>query len=164
MKKVKIKTLLLFVTAITVFAGCTLKAGQERPVESENDRAAITGLINRYVETINRCDTALVNQIWSHDTDVSFIDPTGYYSTYNEIRDSLVVGILGRLFKERHLQSDNLKIDIDGNMAWSEFTWSFDAVRIDGTAHHAKGQETQIFKRYSDGKWRLVHIHYSAIE
>ena len=69
-------------TAITVFAGCTLKAGQERPVESENDRTAITGLINRYVETINRCDTALVNQIWSHDTDVSFIGPTGYYFTY----------------------------------------------------------------------------------
>ena len=164
MKKAKIRTLLLWVTALTMFTSCTIKAGQERPVESEKDKTAIKELINRYVETINRCDTALVNQIWSHGTDVSFIGPTGYYSTYNEIRDSLVTGIFGRLFKERHLQSNNLKIDIDGNMAWSEFTWTFDAMRMDGTAHHAKGQETQIFKRGSDGEWRLVHIHYSAIE
>ena len=164
MKKAKIKTLLFFAAALTMFASCTIKAGQERTIESENDKMAITELINRYVETINRCDTALVNQIWSHDTNVSFIGPTGYYSTYNEIRDSLVVGVFGRLFKERHLQSNNLKIDIGGSMAWSEFTWSFDATRMDGAAHHAKGQETQIFKRCSDGEWRLIHIHYSAIK
>lgn len=164
MKKAKIKTSVLLVTALTMFASCTVKAGREMPFESENDETAIQEVINRYVETINRCDTALVNQIWSHDADVSFIGPTGYYSTYNEIRDSLVTGVFGRLFKERHLQSDNLKIDIEGNMAWSEFTWSFDAMRMDGTAHHAKGQETQIFKRCPNGEWRLMHIHYSAIE
>lgn len=154
----------LFLTAtLAILASCTVKTEKGAPACQEKDKAAIEQLIDQYVETINRCDTALVNQIWSHDAKVSFIGPSGYYSTYQEVRDSLVVGVFSTGFKQRDLQKDDLKIDVNGNMAWSEFLWTFDAIRADGFAHHTRGRETQIFEKNANGQWRLVHIHYSAI-
>lgn len=41
--------------------------------------------------------------------------------------------------------------------------WTFDAIRADGSEHHTRGRETQIFEKNANGQWRLVHIHYSAI-
>lgn len=163
MKKVTLQSF-CFLTLFTVLTGCTMKSQKTVPVDSEKEKAAIEHLIDLYVETINLCDTALVNNIWSHDTKVSFIGPSGYYSTYKEIRDSLVVGLFSTHFIDRHLQKDELKIDVNGNNAWSEFTWTFDATRTDGSAHQTRGRETQIFEKTDDGKWRLIHIHYSAIE
>lgn len=164
MKNIVCPALLFFTVALFLFANCTMKAERNIPNEPEKDKAAIEQLISQYVETINRCDTSVVNQIWSHDAKVSFIGPTGYYSTYNEIRDSLVVGVFGANFTQRHLQKDDLKIDINGNTAWSEFSWTFNAVRTDGAPHNGRGRETQIFEKGNDGKWKLVHIHYSAIQ
>ncbi len=141
-------------------AACT---GSHQPQpNAEADRQAIGQVIEQYVQTINRCDTALVNRIWSHSPEVSFIGPSGYYATHHEIRDSLVTALFGQLFTQRNLQKDRLRITVNGRQAWSEFTWTFDATRTDGTPHHTRGRETQIFTKEDDGQWRLVHIHYSS--
>lgn len=163
MKNVTLQSICLL-AGVILSVGCTRNKEQAIIAHTEQDKVAIEQLIDKYVKTINQCDTALVNCIWSHDEKVSFIAPTGYYSSHNEIRDSLVVGVFGTFFSERHLRKDSLKIEVNGNSAWSEFAWTFDATRKDGTAHHAKGRETQIFKKYSNGRWKLIHIHYSAIE
>lgn len=163
MKDVTRMTVLFLMSTAVALASCAKVTKREMPVKPENDKAAVERLISQYIETINLCDTALVNRIWSHDTKVSFIGPSGYYSTYQEIRDSLVVGIFGTWFTKRDLRKDELKVHVNDSMAWSEFTWIFDATRIDGTAHHTKGRETQIFEKGVDGEWRLVHIHYSGI-
>lgn len=73
-----------------------------------------------------------------------------------------MTGLFGKFFTERNLQKKTLKVSLNGNSAWSEFYWNFDAVRTDGTPHHAQGRETQIFEKGNDGIWRLVHIHYSS--
>lgn len=129
---------------------------------SEVDRLAIEKLIDRYVESINSCDTTIVSEIWSHQDNVSFVAPSGHYTSYHEIRDSLVVGLFCTAFTERHLQKDHLKLSINGNSAWVEFSWTFKAVKSNGASHHAKGLETQIFEKDATGTWRLVHIHYSS--
>ena len=109
------------------------------------------------------CDTSIVNRIWSHGDEVSFIAPSGYYATYHAIRDQLVVGLFGANFTQRELKKGSLKISINGDSAWSEFYWTFHATKLDGTPHDTKGRETQIFERSADGSWRLVHIHYSGV-
>lgn len=81
-----------FFAALMASVSCTVENEKVISADSEKDKVAIERLIDQYIETINRCDTALVNAIWSHDAKVSFIGPSGYYSTYEEIRDSLVVG------------------------------------------------------------------------
>lgn len=163
MKKVRFPSICIL-AILAVIASCTTKTRNIISAGSEKDEAAIERLIDRYVETINQCDTALVNNIWSHDAKVSFIGPSGYYSTYKEIRDSLVTGLFSTYFIERNLQKDELKISVNGNAAWSEFSWTFNAKRTDGSAHRTRGRETQIFEKDNDGMWRLIHIHYSAIQ
>lgn len=132
--------------------------------ESETDKQSIEKLIDHYIESINLSDTAIVNEIWSHESNVSFIAPSGYYGSYETIRDSLVVGLFGTKFTERDLKKTNLKISINGNNAWAEFFWTFHATKINGKSHDTKGCETQIFEKSKDGQWRLVHIHYSSIK
>ena len=144
-------------------SGCVGNANRADKTE-ESDRAAIERLVGRYIESINTCDTTIVNDIWSHADHVTFIAPSGYYKTYNEIRDSLVVGLFGNVFTERHLQRDQLKLSVNENSAWAEFAWTFSAVRKDGAPHNTKGLETQVFEKDSAGVWHLVHIHYSAAQ
>lgn len=129
-----------------------------------SDEAAIANVIDKYVQTINNADTTLTSKIWSHDPNVSFIGPTGRYSTYKEIMKNFIIGVWDKKFTDRHLQKDDVKINVNGNMAWVEFKWKFDAIRKeDGKPHNTKGIETQIFKKEPDG-WKLVHVHYSAIK
>lgn len=162
MKRLVYKSMSVLAVGLAVM-GCTGETEKKTSPNPESEKKAIEQLIEQYVKTINECDTALVNQIWSHDAKVSFIGPSGYYSPYTEIRDSLVHGIFGTHFTKRDLRKENLKIELNGDAAWSEFTWTFDATRTDGKAHHTKGRETQIFERGNDGIWRLIHIHYSSI-
>ena len=140
--------------------GC---AQQAQTADEEADRMAIEQVIDQYITSINRCDTSIVNRIWSHGDEVSFIAPSGHYATYHAIRDQLVVGLFGAYFTQRELKKGSLKISINGDSAWSEFYWTFHATKLDGTPHDTKGRETQIFERFADGSWRLVHIHYSGV-
>ena len=139
--------------------GC---AQQAQTADEEADRMVIEQVIDQYITSINRCDTSIVNRIWSHGDEVSFIAPSGHYATYHAIRDQLVVGLFGANFTQRELKKGSLKISINGDSAWSEFYWTFHATKLDGTPHDTKGRETQIFERSADDSWRLVHIHYSA--
>lgn len=126
------------------------------------DRQALEQLVDQYCESINTCDTNIVSRIWAHDTYVSFIAPSGYYPSYEAIRDSFVTRVFGNNFSQRKLQKDDLKLFVNGNSAWSEFAWVFNATRNDGRPHNTKGFETQVYQKGTDGQWRLVHIHYSA--
>lgn len=125
------------------------------------DEQAIEQVIDRYIESINLCDTTLLRSIWSYSDAVSYIAPTGYYVSFQEMKDNLWIGVFGNMFTSRKLQKYGLKIHVSGNNAWSEFRWTFDAVKTDGTPFKSKGQETQILEKGADG-WRLVHSHYSG--
>jgi len=53
------------------------------------------------------------------------------------------------------------EIYVNGAAARSEFRWDFHAtLRKDGSAVTTHGVETQIYRK-EEGKWRLVHVHYS---
>lgn len=153
MKKIETLLFLLLLTSIS-FA-------QNKGSQLETDSIAILKVVDEYCNTINNCDTALTSKIWSHDSDASFIGPSGRYSTYKGIIKDFIIGVWKNGYSTRHLQGEDIKLHIDGNMAWLEFSWKFDAIKKDGKPHHTKGLETQILKREPDG-WKLVHIHYSA--
>lgn len=160
MKKIFLPIVAL--VAMTIATSCSQSSTPQANSDDSNDKAQISAVVDQYISTINNDDTTLVNRIWSHGDEVSFIGPSGRYSTYNEIRDSLVHGLFGLNFTERNLRKESLDINVYGDMAWLEFTWAFDAVRKDGGQHRARGRETQILHR-EDGQWKLVHIHYSAL-
>ena len=132
-----------------------------KQVDVEAEKAEISKIIDAYCKTINDDDLELVNEIWSHGDEVSFIGPSGRYSTYSEIRDNFVHGVFGVNFTKRNLQKEELSITVYGDAAWAEFNWVFDAIRNDGSSHNTKGRESQFFHK-ENGQWKLVHIHYSG--
>lgn len=152
----KLVPLMLGIALSVSMLSCTAKQ-----VDVEAEKAEISKIIDAYVKTINDDDLELVNQIWSHGDEVSFIGPSGRYSTYNEIRDNFVHGVFGVNFTKRDLQKEELTITVYGDAAWAEFTWKFDAIRNDGSPHNTKGRESQFFHK-ENGQWKLVHIHYSG--
>lgn len=149
------------VCTLLALGGCT---SHQIEKAQKMDEQAVGQIIEHYVESINRCDTVLFRHIWAESNEVSFIAPSGYYTSYQEIKDSLLIGIFGQKFKSRNLQKEHIKIHINERNAWSEFFWTFNAIKKDGTLHDTKGHETQIFKKDNDGLWKLVHIHYSTLK
>ena len=155
----------LYITLSLATLLCTSCAEKPTASNVEADRQAVEKVIEQYVSVINTCDTTLCGQIWSREDEVSFIAPSGHYTSYQAIRDSLVVGLFGTRFTQRELRKKSVRITINGNSAWSEFYWTFDATKTDGAPHHTRGLETQIFKKSpTDGSWKLVHIHYSSVK
>ena len=155
MKKLFSIAMILMAEALFMIS-CTTKT-----VDIDAEKAEISKIIDAYCKTINDDDLELVNEIWSHGDEVSFIGPSGRYSTYNEIRDNFVHGVFGVNFTKRNLQKEELSITVYGDAAWAEFNWVFDAIRNDGSPHNTKGRESQFFHK-ENGQWKLVHIHYSG--
>ena len=155
MKRIIPMTIILVVAALFMSSCTTNKA------DIDAEKAEISKIIDAYCKTINDDDLELVNEIWSHGDEVSFIGPSGRYSTYNEIRDNFVHGVFGVNFTKRNLQKEELSITVYGDAAWAEFNWVFDAIRNDGSPHNTKGRESQFFHK-ENGQWKLVHIHYSG--
>ena len=147
-----------------IFLGLLAAIALNLQAQNPTDKAAIEELVSQYVRTINEGDAALVDQIWMHDAHVSFIGPMGRFSTYQEIRDNLVVGIFGTHFTDKNLRKTSLMVNQSSpTTAWVEFEWEFDATRkSDGGHHHTLGRETQLMRKV-DGAWKLEHIHYQGI-
>lgn len=129
--------------------------------QASNEREAIEKLVDNYIKTINDGDLELVSQIWSHADYATFIGPQGRFVGWEAIRDGIVAGFKNG-FTKRDLKKDNLIININGNSAWAEFTWTFNSTSTSGRTGQSRGRESQIFEKVN-GEWRLVHIHYSGM-
>jgi ketosteroid isomerase-like protein len=125
------------------------------------DVEAIHHLIDSYTRAVDTVDLNLLSQIWSHSPEVSFIYPLGEEHGYDAIEQHVFKNVMGGMFSERDLQTHGVMVHANENAAWSEFHWVFKAtMRKDGSAVTTRGVETQIYDKH-DGKWRLVHVHYS---
>jgi hypothetical protein len=77
--------------------------------------------------------------------DVSFINPLGEEHGFDDIEQHVFQNVMGGMFSSRDLQIHNLMIYVNGDSAWSEFHWDFQAtMRKDGSAVTTHGVETQI--------------------
>ena len=155
------KTILMMSIAALILVMGIITGCKSDTVNEKADEQQISELIDKYVKTINDDDLALVGEIWSHEDYVSFIGPMGRYAGYEAIRDDFVHGIFGINFKTRNLQKEELIIHVNGESAWAEFSWKFEATRNDGGSYSSLGRETQLFNKGEDG-WKLVHVHYSG--
>lgn len=125
------------------------------------DSAAIHDLLGQYAQAVDTVDLKLLALIWSHSPEVSFIYPLGEEHGFDAIRQNVFEKVMGGMFSTRDLQMHEVAIHVNGDAAWSEFHWDFHAtLRKDGSAITTHGVETQIYRK-EEGKWRLVHVHYS---
>ena len=149
------------VLAILALSAILMSAKVVQAQDLEKEKEAIEAVVDAYIKTINDGDVDLARQIWANEGVVTFIGPQGHFKGVEQICERIVMSFKNNFIK-RDLKKEDLTIIVEGNSAWAEFTWQFDAVRSDGRDHNARGRETQIFRKVR-GKWKLVHIHYSSI-
>lgn len=129
---------------------------------SDTSDLQIRYLLQRYATSIDQADVTLASDIWSHESEVSFIHPLGTEIGYDNITSNVYRRLMGGYFSKRQLLIHNPSIHVYGDAAWSEFTWTFHAtLRNDGAAVTTEGRETQIYRK-ENGSWRIVHVHYSG--
>lgn len=133
---------------------------------SKESEEAVIRLVERYVQSINEASVEITEEIWMKGDFVSFIGPSGRYSTVSEIQEDFIIGIWRNKFTDRSLKKKSLTINLSSpTTAWIEFEWEFDATRLsDGGHHHTTGLETQVARLCDDGQWRLEHVHYSSLK
>ena len=131
--------------------------------DASADAAAIHGLIEKYAKSVDDADTTLAAEVWWNSPDVSFIHPLGHEHGFEQIRQNVYTRLMGQTFSERNLSPRDISIHVYGDSAWAEFYWDFSAkFRKDGSPITTHGRETQLYRKI-DGRWRLVHVHYSGM-
>lgn len=152
---------------LTALAGAGYGLGMARAAAAatrgETSVAEITNLITRYAESVDAADTKLASDIWENGADVSFIHPLGHEHGWEAVRSNVYEKLMGATFSERKLSVRNVVVHAYGDSAWAEFYWEFAAKFLkDGTALSTRGRESQVYRK-TDGRWRLVHVHYSGM-
>jgi Xaa-Pro aminopeptidase len=137
--------------------------GNASPSESPADSGVIRDLIANYAKSIDDADMALAAEVWLDSPDVSFIHPLGHEHGFEQIKQNVYKRLMGDTFSERKLSVHDVSVHVYGEAAMAEFYWDFAAkFRKDGSPLTTHGRETQLYDKVQ-GKWRLVHVHYSGM-
>ena len=151
------------ITALLAFLvnlSCT-HHGAPDPKADERD---IRFQIARYAASIDGADTDLAAEVWHTFPSASFIHPMGYERGWSDISYNLYRKLMRETFSERKLTPGEVTVHLNGDSAWAEFNWKFDAkLKATGAPVHTEGRETQIYQRDPMRIWRLHHVHYSAM-
>jgi ketosteroid isomerase-like protein len=143
----------------------------ENTEAAENSRApgngdeieAIKNLIAKYAKSIDDADTVLAAEVWLDSPDVSFIHPQGHEHGFEQIKQNVYKRLMGETFSQRQLTVHDVSVHVYGDAAQAEFYWDFVArFRKDGAPLTTHGRETQLYHK-EQGRWRLVHVHYSGM-
>ncbi len=145
-------------------AGCAADRTQDgQAPASDRETGEIVDLITKYAQSVDAADTKLASDVWATLDDVSFIHPLGHEHGWEAVKTNLYEKLMGETFSERHLVPKDIVVHRYRDAAWAEFYWDFEAkLRSDGSSVMTHGRESQVYERI-DGRWRLVHVHYSAM-
>ncbi|MGB8847004.1 MAG: nuclear transport factor 2 family protein [Terracidiphilus sp.] len=144
-----------FAVLLAVLTGVAFAQG------TDSNEEQIRAILQKYAISVNNADVALASEIWSHDPDVTFIHPLGTEHGFKQIADDVYIGIMGNMFSKRELVLPDPVIHVYGDASWSEMTWTFHAIKKDGSAVTTEGRETQVYHK-ENGYWRIVLVHYSG--
>lgn len=164
----RVKERFQLVFALTNMLALTLcvAAQQTQAASSTDSKSAeqeIRRLVATYAKSVDDADTTLAAQVWLDSPDVSFIDPLGHEHGFEQIKQDIYKHLMGDTFSERKLSPRDIAVHVNGDSAWVEFYWDFDArFRKDGSPITTHGRESQVYWRMQNG-WRLVHVHYSGM-
>jgi len=138
---------------------------QDHAMGGQSDaRKEIRAQVDRYMMSIDEADTKLGATVWSPTPDVTFIEPTGHERGWNQIADEVYGKLMGQTFSKRTLKNvGDINIHVYGDAAVAEYDWDFVATfRSNGAPVHTTGRESQVYIKFPDKGWRLVHVRYSG--
>jgi len=138
---------------------------QDNAMGGQSDaKKEIRAQVDRYMMSIDEADTKLGATVWSPTPDVTFIEPTGHERGWDQIADVVYGKLMGQTFSRRSMKNvSDVSIHVYGDAAVVEFDWDFVAtLRSNGASVHTTGRESQVYIKFPDMGWRLVHVHYSG--
>ena len=148
----------LFIAAVTV---SLLLPACNQAVDIDLEKKSVQQVFEKYLESVKTADPTIASEVWLQSPDISAVTPLARFKGWDSVRNDLYVNILQKAFSERSLQTENLAINVSGNVAWTVYDWTFTAKLADGMPYSAKGWESQVYQKI-DGKWLIVHLHYSS--
>ena len=132
-----------------------------RAADRELEKKNVQQVLEQYLESVKTADLTLAYQVCWQSPDISVVTPFCRFQGWESVRDGLYINFLQKAFAERSLRPDNLAITVSGNTAWAVFDWTFTAKLANGQPFSSKGWESHVYQK-TDGRWVLVHLHYSV--
>ena len=129
----------------------------------QSDKVAIECAVDWYIQSINEGSAKSGTRVFHISEDTTFIHPRGTERGWSKI-DNEIYGLFRDTFVSRTLKrTGNLHINVYGDAAVVDFEWDFVATfRDNGAPLHTTGRESQIFHKFANEGWRIVHVHYSG--
>ena len=148
-------------TLIAVVSVSLLLPACNRAADIEQEKKNVEQVLEKYLESVKTADLTLASQVWLQREDTSVVTPFGRFKGWASVRDGLYINFLQKAFAERSLRPDDLAITVSGHSAWAVFDWTFTAKLADGQSFSSKGWESHVYEK-TDGRWAIVHVHYSV--
>ena len=128
---------------------------------TNQDRADVELVFNKYLESINAADVALASQVWLQSPDVLVVTPFGRFKGWDSVRDDIYVNFAQKQLRQRNLHTSNVSIVVAGDAAWLVYDFAFTATWADGRPLTSNGWESHGYLKTVNG-WRIAHLHYSV--
>ena len=64
-------------------------AAQDQSYGQETEIRQIKALIDKYAESVSKADTGLASELWSTNSEVSFIHPNGYEHGWEQVKTNV---------------------------------------------------------------------------
>jgi hypothetical protein len=150
-----------WILLIAVVGGSLLFTACNRADDIDQEKKNVQQVFEKYLESLKTADLTIASQVWLQSPDISAVTPLARLKGWESVRDDLYVNLLQKAFTERSVRPDNLAIRVSGNAAWAVYDWTFTTKLADGTPYSSRGWESHVYQKI-DGRWVIVHLHYSA--
>jgi ketosteroid isomerase-like protein len=128
---------------------------------TNQDRADVERVFNKYLESINAADVALASQVWLQSPEILVVTPFGRFKGWDSVRDDIYVNFAQKQLRQRNLHTSNVSIVVAGDAAWLVYDFAFTATWADGRPLTSNGWESHGYLKTVNG-WRIAHLHYSV--
>jgi|SRR5215472_82204 len=155
----RLKLVFLLVAALAAVPSVATPQTQPTKLASpeENEIRKATMLFYEALNAALQGNFNPLSAIWSHSPDVSDFSPDGgevfgWNSIHDHIRN------VARLYPEGNVHAENVRVVVDGDIAYSVVTETGQVRSPDGPMVKFNHRATNIFRR-EGGAWKLVHHH-----
>ncbi|RXM38100.1 hypothetical protein BOQ62_18730 [Chryseobacterium sp. CH21] len=160
-------SLFIFASFLLLFSGCKKENNEISPANA-SEKQQILDRVKRYTQSVNEGDVhpEIIDELWEHSPEVSNINIRGHQKGFEEIKKNFYAPIF-EVLKDRNLRmiTDEREpaVYIFDNTAVVEFYWKLNAkLKAGDKPVDMAGRETHVYRK-EDGKWKLIHLHYSGM-
>ena len=122
----------------------------------------ILEVVKKYQEVVHSQDKTLFDEIFADQADCELISITTEYKGKEAIYNDFLVGGIQKAYSVIDLINDGIDINlVNDKMAIVVFKYHTECIRRENNeAYGIQGLETQVQIK-ENGKWKIVHVHYS---